>query len=133
MQKSNRIAVPRGSDGLALIGRTLNDLRGIRFVEGEDGGAPAADETPTGETAPDTGTHDESVCAAKITQLETDNAALIAENEALVAAHATELTAQKAANYDLLQQIPSDAPATAAIVDDESDVDIDDLFTKKED
>lgn len=132
MQKSNRIAIPRGSDGLALIGRTLTDLRGIRFVEGAEGSAPA-DETPTG-TETYTGTHDESVCAAKIVQLETDNAALVAENAALVADHDAAMTKQKAANYDLLQQIPGEESA-APVVDEsvESDVDIDDLFKKDED
>lgn len=32
----------RNSDGFAQIGRTLHDLRGIRFDEGEAGNAPAA-------------------------------------------------------------------------------------------
>lgn len=32
----------RGPDSLAIIGRTLHDLRGIRFGEGEGGNAPAA-------------------------------------------------------------------------------------------
>lgn len=30
-------------DGLACVGRTLHDLRGIRFADGEDGNAPAGD------------------------------------------------------------------------------------------
>lgn len=33
----------RNADGVAIIGRTLHDLRGIRFDEGEGGNAPAGD------------------------------------------------------------------------------------------
>ena len=35
--------VLRDIDGMAVIGRTLHDLRGIRYDEGEGGGAPAAE------------------------------------------------------------------------------------------
>lgn len=42
----------RDSDGLAVIGRTLNDLRGVRFDEGEGGNAPATPATPAAVPAP---------------------------------------------------------------------------------
>lgn len=43
----------RGPNGLAILGRTPHDLRGIRYGEGEGGAAPAAAETPpAGATAP---------------------------------------------------------------------------------
>lgn len=35
-------ATTRDRDGMAVIGRTLHDLRGIRFVEGEEGDKPDA-------------------------------------------------------------------------------------------
>ena len=38
----NLIPARADIDGLAVIGRTLHDLRGIRFEDGETGGAPAA-------------------------------------------------------------------------------------------
>lgn len=41
----------RGPDGLAVIGRTLHDLRGIRYEGGEGGAAPAAPAAP-GAPAP---------------------------------------------------------------------------------
>jgi len=39
----------RGPDGLAVIGRTLHDLRGIRFGDGEGGNAPASEDPAPGE------------------------------------------------------------------------------------
>jgi len=41
----------RGPDGLAVIGRTLHDLRGIRYAEGEGGNEPPAAEEPKLEPA----------------------------------------------------------------------------------
>lgn len=38
--------VRRDHDGLAVIGRSLHDLRGIRHVEGENGSTPPAGDTP---------------------------------------------------------------------------------------
>lgn len=38
--------IPARVDGLAVIGRTLHDLRGIRFDEGEGGNAPAVPAAP---------------------------------------------------------------------------------------
>lgn len=40
---SNRNPVRADVDGMAVIGRTLHDLRGIRFTEGEGGNAPAGE------------------------------------------------------------------------------------------
>lgn len=42
--------VVRDRDGMAVIGRTLHDLRGIRFEDGEGGNAPAA--PPAAPAAP---------------------------------------------------------------------------------
>lgn len=42
-------------DGLAVIGRTLHDLRGIRFGEGEGGGTPAGGEGAAAAGTVDTG------------------------------------------------------------------------------
>jgi len=42
----NRNTAVRDRDGLAVIGRTLHDLRGVRFVEGEDGGTPPTPPAP---------------------------------------------------------------------------------------
>lgn len=42
----------RGADGLAVIGRTLHDLRGIRHDEGEGGAAPAVPAPPAESVAP---------------------------------------------------------------------------------
>ena len=41
----------RDSDGLAATGRSLHDLRGIRYTEGEGGAAPAPVELPGGNPA----------------------------------------------------------------------------------
>lgn len=42
MSKHTLAPVRRNADGIAVIGRTLHDLRDIRHGEGEEGGAPAA-------------------------------------------------------------------------------------------
>ena len=44
MTPSTRTSARADVDGLALIGRTIHDLRGIRYVEGEGGNAPAGDD-----------------------------------------------------------------------------------------
>lgn len=43
MTPRKRPMVRTDIDGMAVIGRTLHDLRGIRYVEGEGGNAPADD------------------------------------------------------------------------------------------
>lgn len=45
----------RGSDGLAVIGRTLHDLRGIRYEDGEGGAAPETTTATDTTAAPGTG------------------------------------------------------------------------------
>jgi len=42
-----------GIDGLALTGRTLHDLRGIRFEVGENGNAPADENEESGDESED--------------------------------------------------------------------------------
>ncbi|TFC92048.1 MULTISPECIES: hypothetical protein [Cryobacterium] len=42
----------RNSDGMAIIGRTLHDLRGIRFGEGEGGNTPPPAAPPVAAPAP---------------------------------------------------------------------------------
>lgn len=43
MHKHTAFPTIRDIDGMAVIGRTAHDLRGIRFGEGEGGGTPPAD------------------------------------------------------------------------------------------
>jgi len=52
MPDTPRPLAARGPDGLAIIGRTLHDLRGIRFDTGEGGNAPAAPAAPAPSPAP---------------------------------------------------------------------------------
>lgn len=50
-------AAPRGLDGLAIIGRTTHDLRGIRFAEGDGGnGGSGGDGQGGAGTSTETGT-----------------------------------------------------------------------------
>lgn len=49
---NHTIHAARTTDGLAVIGRTLHDLRGIRFAEGEGAVAPPAEQPPAAPTPP---------------------------------------------------------------------------------
>lgn len=102
---------------MAIIGRTRFALRGIRFDEGEEGDEPAESETESNV---------EESAAAKVEILN----AQLAERDATIVALQGEITAAKAANYDLLMQIPGSAPAAPETPadDDETDIDVDDLF-----
>lgn len=53
MTPSTRTSARADIDGLALIGRTIHDLRGIRYVEGEGGNAPAGDDGADADKAGD--------------------------------------------------------------------------------
>lgn len=80
------------------------------------------------DTTADTGP-DADVLAAKIAELET----AIAERDAAIADRDAEIVRWKAANYDLLMQIPGDdtesvADDTLGPDDDGDGPDIDDLF-----
>lgn len=109
--------------GIARVGRSIFDLRGIRFVEGEDGNAPDA-EVET-ETAVDV-----SVYEAKIAEL----SATIAELEATIAVKDAEIVATKAANYDLLTASPvAEIEAGEELSPDAVDVTPEDLFGKDDD
>lgn len=71
-------------------------------------------------------TVDVSAYEAKIETLN----ATIAERDAALVASAAELTAAKAANYDLLMAVPGTAEVVPDEVSDETDTDISDLFGK---
>jgi len=47
MSKHSPIPTLRNRDGLAVIGRTMHDLRGIRFDEGEGGNTPPVPAAPS--------------------------------------------------------------------------------------
>jgi len=111
----------RGSDGLAIIGRTLHDLRGLRFDEGEEGNEPAPEETAP--EVPDTSAYE-----AKIAEL----TATIAERDAAIADLGTQVTAAKSHNYDLLMQIGTPNEEIAADTGVDDSFDIDDLFGEAE-
>jgi len=79
------------------------------------------DETPANDTTPDV----EDSAAAKVEVLMAE----LAAKDATIADLTAQVTAAKAANYDLLMQIPGTTPATPEPDEsDETDVDIDDLF-----
>jgi hypothetical protein len=75
------------------------------------------DESPAEDGAPaaDSGTHDESVCSAAIAARD----ATIGERDALIATLTADLTAQKAANYDLLLAMPGDDSGADESVSDD--------------
>jgi hypothetical protein len=54
MSTTNLALARANADGLAVIGRTLHDLRGIRFDNDEGGNAPAAPSAPSAPAAPAT-------------------------------------------------------------------------------
>jgi len=54
MTPTKRPTVRTDIDGMAVIGRTIHDLRGIRYVEGEGGNAPADDAAGSDDTDGDT-------------------------------------------------------------------------------
>ncbi len=60
---------PRGVDGLAIIGRTLHDLRGVRFDDGEDGNKPDGDKP---EEKPDGDKPDDKPDEKKFSQADVD-------------------------------------------------------------
>ena len=72
---------------------------------------------------------DVSVYEAKIAELES----AVADRDNVIIAKDAEITAAKAANYDLLMSVPSDTDDTNVIVDDSDEsVDYSDLFGKDE-
>jgi hypothetical protein len=74
-----------------------------------------ADDAPADDAPADSGTHDESVCSAAIAARD----ATIGERDALIATLTADLTAQKAANYDLLLAMPGDDSGADDSVSDE--------------
>jgi hypothetical protein len=117
----------RDKDGFARIGVSLFELRGIRFIEGEDGGAS---DTENNDTENETETVDISVYEAKIAEL---NQA-IADRDAQIATLTAEVTAAKAANYDLLNTSPvNDIDAGDELTPEVVDILPENLFGKDED
>lgn len=94
--------------------------RGIKMSENDTATEPVDDASSVAETV------DVSAYEAKIETLN----ATIAERDATILASAAELTASKAANYDLLMAVPGTAEVVPDEVSDESDTDISDLFGK---
>jgi hypothetical protein len=95
-------------------------LRGIRLLEGEEGAGSVVD-----DTTPDIESPDLSTYQAKIDELTT----VIADRDAVIADLTLQVTAAKAANYDLLMQVPGNETVTEDVDEsDEVDVDVDDLF-----
>ncbi len=95
---------------------------------------PTGDPDPTSETTTDItpdSTPDVSVYIAKISELE----GVIAGKDSEIEALNTALTVSKAANYDLLVQIPTEDeidPLIDPVTDDSVSGGIDTLFGKKE-
>jgi hypothetical protein len=79
------------------------------------------EETPT---VPDTAT-----MQAKIDEL----TLALADRDVIVADLSAQVVAAKAANYDLLMQIPGTAPVEEVEETDDSDIDVSDLFGEDED
>lgn len=126
--RENSFYARRDNDGMAVIGRTVFALRGIRFEEGENGDDPVVVDTTDVVEPVDT-----SVFEAKIAEL----TAALAAKEVELAAKDAELIAAKAVNYDLLMATPvepdtMDDPADGESGDD-ADITIDDLFGKDDD
>lgn len=122
----------RDRDGMAVIGRTVNAMRGLRYEEGEDDTDQIAD--PQGGTVVSVNDLSEQISTrdAKIAELTAEIESLgntIVERDA-------EIVSWKAKNYDLVLQIP--ATSTIEDVEDnddigDSDIDLDndeDLFGK---
>lgn len=80
---------------------------------------------PTDDSVDTTATVDVSVYQAKIDELTLQNVALSDQ----LAQAAIDLATQKAANYDLLMQIPgSDETPDDSVDESDEDFDLDDLF-----
>ena len=62
------VSAVRGLDGLAVLGRTLHDLRGIRYEDGE-GGNTTTDTTTTADTTAATDTGQQTTTVEKVEDL----------------------------------------------------------------
>lgn len=116
----------RDRDGMAVIGRSVNAMRGLRFEEGEDD-IDANDDNQRvileNDLVSQIATRD-----AKITEL----TEAITSRDELIAARDAEIIDWKAKNYDLTLQIPASTDSGDVVEGDDTRVidydNDDDLF-----